>query len=181
MTTDADLLLVIDVQNGFINSKSEHVVEPIASFVKQWLESGKTAILTRFINDPGSQWERLIHWTKLRRPPEINLHPQLLSAIEDSNLAHIIDKRSYSSLTPEVIKFIKHNKPRKIFICGIATGECVLETAVDLFEEGQTPFVLTDLCASNSGKKMHSAGLLLLGHLIGRDQLGSSDNLDIFC
>ncbi len=179
--TDTDLLLVIDVQNGFVNSKSEHVVEPIANVVEKWLKAGKPMILTRFINDPGSQWERLIHWPRLRESPEIDLHPQIISAIKGSKFAYVIDKRSYSSLTPEVIEILNRYKPKRVILCGIATDGCVLKTAIDLFEQAQTPFVLTDLCASHAGEEMHSAGLLLLEHLIGKDQLGSSDNLDIFC
>lgn len=170
-----DLLIVVDVQNGFVNQNSEHVVKPIAAFLEAWLSAGNEAVLTRFINDPGSAWERLIHWTRLRTSPEIDLCPEIQSAIEGKDCVSVVDKRSYSSLIDPVNEMLVGKKPDRVLVCGIATDSCVLKTAVDLFEQGYTPLVLEDLCASHAGREVHDSGLLLISRFIGRDQIvGSS-------
>ena len=177
MKNSNEILMVVDVQNGFVNEKSEHVVDPIASFLDQWLSGGKEAVLTRFINDPGSAWERLIHWTRLRTSPEIDLHPKIQSAIAGKQHASVVDKRTYSSLIDPVFELLERNKPERVLVCGIATESCVLKTAVDLFESGYTPVVLEDLCASHAGPKIHESGLLIISRFIGRDQIVNSSSV----
>lgn len=171
MSTGDDLLLVIDVQNGFVNARSAGVVEPLRLFVSRWLSLHRPAVFTRFINPPGSQWERLLHWTRLRESPETDLHPSVASLVEMSDYAHVVDKYSYSSLNEEVHALIEKRQPNRLLICGIATDGCVLKTAVDAFEEGFIPLVLSDLCASHAGNEVHEAGLLLLRRFIGHDQV----------
>jgi nicotinamidase-related amidase len=169
------ILLVIDVQNGFVNERSAHVVGPIAAFLSAWLATGRQVVLTRFNNPPGSAWERLIHWTRLRTSPEIDLDPKIQKAIAGHQNARVIDKESYTSLTSDFRSLLKEHATQEVFVCGIATDGCVLKTSVDLFETGITPYVLSDLCASHAGDEVHRAGLLLLGRFIGRDQVITSD------
>lgn len=171
-----DLLLVIDVQNGFVNDSTRGIVEPIGHFIKQWLatDGNRKVVLTRFLNPPGSAWERLIHWTRLRESPDIDLAPRISEIAQQNPHTLVADKQSYTSLTDQVRDLIRSYRPRRVLICGIATDGCVLKTAVDLFEAGETPVVLRDLCASHAGAAVHEAGLLLLGRFIGRDQLVDS-------
>jgi nicotinamidase-related amidase len=51
----------------------------------------------------------------------------------------------------------------------------VLKTAVDAFEKGFRPVVITDACASNLGADMHAKGLDVLEVLIGRKQLSTAE------
>lgn len=172
-----DTLIVVDVQNGFINDRSRHVVDPIVRFVEGWLSGGRRVIATRFINPVGSQWESLIHWTRLREAPEIDLVPQLLEAMGDGESVRVIDKFTYSSLTDDVLDSIGPPNGQRVLVCGIATDGCVLKTAVDLFERGYTPIVLEDLCSSHAGNEVHAAGLLLINRFIGSDQVICSAEL----
>lgn len=170
--TGNDLLLVIDVQNGSVNPHSKHIVEPLCTFVEKWLAQGNQAIFTRFINDPDSQWEKLMHWSRVRIEPEISLVPRLAEmAISTNKQVTIVDKHSYSSLTPEVKSIITRSASSRILLCGIATDACVLKTAVDLFEARRTPLVLVDLCASEAGAIAHRAGLIVIERLIGAEQM----------
>jgi nicotinamidase-related amidase len=166
-------LVVIDVQNGFVNPRSEHVVSPIAEFMRRWADAGGPVIATRFHNPPGSSWERLIHWKRLRESPEVDLKAEVEASLAAvSGIA--CDKTSYTSLTPEVEELLAGQS--QVFLCGIATDGCVLKTAVDLFETGRTPYVIRDLCASHAGQEVHEAGLLLLSRFIGSDQIIGSDS-----
>ena len=62
-----------------------------------------------------------------------------------------------------------------MFICGIDTDCCVLTTAVNLFEVGIRPIVLTQYCASNGGESSHQAALTCMGRLIGSHHLVSNE------
>lgn len=169
------ILLVVDVQNGFVNPQSIHVVDPIAAFVEKWLDHGNRVIFTRFINGEDSQWESLMHWTRLRTSPETDLSPRLaeISALAPE-LAAVVEKRTYSSLTPGVMDAITNEDPSQVLVCGTATDACVLKTAVDLFEAGCTPLVVEDLCASDAGLATHRAGLMVIKRLIGAEQITTS-------
>jgi len=174
---EQDLLIVVDVQNGFVNANSEHVVKPIFNFAQRWIDGGGEVIATKFINQVGGPWETLIHWTRLQGSPETDLHPTVRPLFESSERCHVIEKTTYSSINDEVLKFLSGRVIRNIYICGIATDGCVLKTAVDVFEKRITPIVLTDLCASHAGQEIHEAGLLLTGRFIGRDQLVHSQTV----
>ena len=63
---------------------------------------------------------------------------------------------------------------QNLVICGIATESCVCKTAVDAFERGFTPWVLTDAIARHAGPAVHGAGLLVISRFIGARQLVAS-------
>lgn len=170
-------LIVVDVQNGFVNGRSEHVLVPLSKLLERWQAEGeRTLFFTRFHNHPGSAWERLIKWHRLREEPETDLHPALSRFIGDSL---VIDKDSYTSLTPEVRKVLAAKNIETLVIAGIATDGCVLKTAVDAFEAGFTPIVLVDCSASHAGNEIHQMGLTLIGRFIGQAQIVSSSELDL--
>lgn len=177
VTATHDLLLVVDVQNGFVNEKSQAVVEPLRQFVTGWVSLDRPVVFTRFINPPGSQWERLLHWTRLRDAPETDLHSSIAEIARRGEQSLIIDKCSYTSLNEEMLQVIAKWQPDRLLICGIATDGCVLKSAVDAFELGLTPIVLADLCASHAGEEVHQAGLLLLRRFIGHEQVILSSSL----
>lgn len=73
--------------------------------------------------------------------------------------------------------------PKHVFICGADTDCCVLKTATDIFEQGLMPIVLTEYCDSNAGPKLHEAGLLVMGRLIGKvcivsDKITSKEDIN---
>jgi nicotinamidase-related amidase len=76
-------------------------------------------------------------------------------------------------LTPELENYLREQQVERLVLCGIATDGCVLKSAVDAFERGIEPVVVTDACASHGGSEIHEAGLLLLGRFIGAGQLKS--------
>jgi nicotinamidase-related amidase len=159
-------LVVVDVQNGFIDSKTEHVVPRVVELVAAARASNVAVVFTRFRNTPGSAYQRLIGWDRLRDSPEIDIVPALAPFAD-----RVVDKNYYSALTPGCKALIAANGWQTLFICGVATDACVLKTAVDAFEHGLTPVVVHDACASNGGSSLHEAGLAVLARLIGRRQI----------
>jgi len=172
MTPETTLLVVVDMQNGFLNERSRHVVPRVVGVVDAWRHLGGEVIFTRFLNAPGSPFERLIHWSRLQGPPDTGITSELRPYVDGA--AGVIDKPYYTLLTPTGIEVVREEGWRDLVFCGVATDGCVLKSAVDAFELGYTPWVLTDACASHAGAEVHEAGLTLLRRFIGRGQLVDS-------
>jgi nicotinamidase-related amidase len=168
------VLVVVDVQNGFITPHSAPVVPVIADLARRWQDAGGAVIFTRYFNYPGSPYERLIGWHALQAAPETDLADEVAQLAEHP-AAVVADKTAYSALTPEVLSLLAREGFTDLLICGIATDGCVLKTALDAFEAGYTPWVLSDACASNASSvppaEVHAAALALLSRLIGAGQL----------
>ena len=165
----APLLLVVDVQRGFVNESSSAALPAIVDLVNRWQELGGRVVATRFRNSPGSQWVRLLDWPKFIDSSDY----ELVDELDDADLT-VVDKYSYTSLTDEVADLLP-DPPSPVFVCGIDTDICVTKTAVDLFERGNRPVVITDACASHAGPEAHAAGLATLRRFIGRRQLLTCD------
>lgn len=175
-----DLLVVVDVQNGFVNGESRHIVQPLVMFLNTWLHSGRPAVVTRFFNPPNSKWDDLLDWHDLRQSPDTDLVSELTAVIAPFTPSQVLvsDKTSYTALTSEVAAHVARLDATNIFVCGIATEACVLKTAVDVFEhEDLRPFIVTDLCASTAGEAVHDAGLMIAEGYIGPAQFTRSEFL----
>lgn len=168
------LLLVVDVQNGFVTADSAPVVPVIAELAARWLDAGGPAIFTRYFNYPGSPYERLVHWYSLHESPETDLTGEVADLAEHP-MAAVADKSVYSALTDEVRQMLAGGGCTDVLVCGIATDGCVLKTVLDLFEAGLVPWVITDACASNASRvdpaEVHRSALMLMGRLVGAGQL----------
>ena len=168
-------LVVIDVQNGFVNAGSAHVVPVVADLAARWADAGGAVVLTRYRNHPGSPFERLIGWTRLQDEAEIELVPEL-AAVADR--AVVANKTGYTALTPQVAALAAEHGWTDLFLCGIDTASCVLITAAAVFEAGLTPWVVADACASNATsvppEEAHAAGLMLIRRLVGAGQVITS-------
>ena len=162
----SSLLLVVDVQNGFINEHTEHVVAPVNALMAAFRRRNTPIALTRFVNTPGSGYARWIGWTRFMQAPENALHAGV-----DAGDAPVFVKHGYTAFTEDFTRFVVEHAVERLVLCGIATDGCVLKTAVDAFERGIEPLVVRDACASHAGREVHDAGLLLLGRFIGTRQI----------
>ncbi|MGW4720657.1 isochorismatase family cysteine hydrolase [Nocardia sp. NPDC004260] len=172
------LLMVIDVQNGFLVPSSQHVVPAVARLIEWWLAAHAPVVLTRFLNDYGSPFERLVDYHAMRGSPDTNLAPELAGYADDDRV-HVIDKTTYTALTAPVRELVTRSGVTQVYLCGIATEACVSLTAFSVFDAGLTPWVVTDACASNASgrcpEKVHTEAVRRLGHLIGANQLLDSE------
>lgn len=164
------VLVIIDVQHGFVRPASMHVVPGIQDLASRWSHAGGAVVLTRYLNHAGSAFERLIGWSGMMPgTPDVELVPELTDAAKTA--VAVVEKHTYSSLTEEVRNLIAEHGWTDLYLCGIATESCVLKTAVDAFEDALTPWIITDLSASHAGEETHQAGLLVASRFIGRGQL----------
>jgi nicotinamidase-related amidase len=175
MDFSRSVLVVIDMQNGFVSDKSAPIVEPVTRVAQRWMDAGRPAVFTRFINSPGSPFERLIGWTRMQSAPETDLVTSI-APLAAKGLA-VIDKPIYSMFTTEGTDLVKQHGWTDIVVVGIATESCVLKTATDAFERDLTPWIVRDAVYSHAGAEAHEAGLLVAGRFIGSRQLIQADAL----
>jgi len=177
MKPDKTVLVVVDVQNGFVGSRSRHVVPVIVDLVRRWQARGGSTIFSRYLNYAGSPYERLIGWTRMRSAPETDLIMELQPYAERA--AAVVDKTIYSLFNDQGSDVLARGGWTDLLICGIATESCVCKTAVDAFERNLTPWVLADACASHAGTVTHEAGLVVTSRFIGKRQLISTSDLPL--
>ncbi|MEV6009175.1 isochorismatase family cysteine hydrolase [Streptomyces sp. NPDC051976] len=175
MDIDNAALIVIDMQNGFTNHDSRHVIPVIADLASRWSAARRPVVFTRYHNYPDSPFERFFDWTRLQHSPETDIVPEL-SALAAASHA-VLDKFGYSLFTEEAAELVREAGWTDLVFCGIATESCVLKSAADAFERGHAPWIITDASASDAGPTVHDAGLLVARRLIGRRQLVTSDHV----
>ncbi|MFF1358784.1 isochorismatase family cysteine hydrolase [Streptomyces sp. NPDC058297] len=174
-------LFVIDVQNGFVNDRSRHVVPVIADLIDRWETAGGPVLFSRYFNHPDSPFVRLLGWTALQDTPETDIVPELTEpAARAATAGLIVDKVTYSAFTPETLADFARRGWTDAILCGIATDSCVLKTAADAFEAGITPWIVTDACASEAGPDVHQAGLTVARRLIGSRHLVTTQDVADF-
>ncbi len=150
------------------------MIPAVVELVKRWHTMGGRAVYSRYFNHQGSVFERLMDWKHVYAPPDTDLVPELATHADRSR---VVDKDTYSALTPEFAGLAQRDGVTDLVICGIDTDLCVLKTALDAFELGLTPWVVTDASASTGGPRAHEAGLVVLGRGIGDHHLITSGEL----
>jgi nicotinamidase-related amidase len=174
MTSGRPVLVVTDMQNGFVREQSAHIVPVVVDLVRRWQAAGGDTLFTRYLNYPGSPFERFFGWKRLQSSPDIDLVSELHPYV-DKGAA--LDKRIYSPFTAEGVALFEQHEWKEFYFCGIATESCVLKGAVDAFERNYTPWLLADASASHAGIEAHEAGLLVARRFIGPRQVISKSDI----
>ena len=162
---EKSLLLVVDLQECFIN---DHTKE-IPTKIKQYLVKNKNnfdfVAFTKFVNKPGSNFVKLLGWRECLAPKGCEIAKELLGFVNKKNT---FEKQAYSAFkSKKLLSFIKKNKIRKIFICGLNTDACILATAFEGFDLGFETRVLKPLCGTMWGPRDYNDLMLkVLGHKI---------------
>jgi nicotinamidase-related amidase len=164
------VLVVIDVQNGFVREESAYVVPRIVNLVDRWQAAGGDTLFTRYINYAGSPFERLIGWSECMTSPQIDIVPELLPYADRATA--VVDKKGYGLLAdPAAAALVAERGWTDLYICGIATESCVLATALGAFEADLTPWLIEDASATHAGRVAHEAGILVAQRFIGEGQI----------
>lgn len=166
------VLVVVDVQEGFTNQHTEHVIPTIVKIVEECSERRLPIVFTKFHNCLNSPFERLLAWYQVREEPETDFHRDLVK------FAHtVIEKSGYSAFTGEFSLMRETAGWETILICGMSTESCILTSAVGAFEQGVRPIVVSDACASNQGSLMHENAIEILKILVGKHQIMTAGEL----
>lgn len=176
MTEINPVLVVADVQNGFVTEHSRHVVPVIEQLTRDWLDAGRDVVFTRYLNYDDSPFETIMGWSKLKSSPEIDIVDELRELSQRATA--VLDKRFYTLFNDEGTSLARKRGWTDMFVCGIDTEVCVLKTAVDAFEQGIRAWLLVDASASHSGQPAHEAGVLVGQKMIGRRQTITTGEID---
>ena len=156
------LLLVIDLQNSFINENTKNVPNNISNLIIK--NKFNYIAFTKFVNDIHSQFYKILGYKGC-----INAFDRRI--VIDTKNNKIFEKRIYTAFNQELVQFIKANNISIIYLCGIDTDACVLKTAIDLFENNYNVKVIEDCSMSHSGKEFHEYAIKMLEKLIGKQNV----------
>jgi len=156
------LLLVIDVQNDFVNENTKEYVNKIQSLVNS--NNYENVAFTKFINTEDSLWCKKLNYrgcmTKVGQ-----------DIVIDTKNYKVFEKIIYSALNEELKEYIVDKGIKEIYLCGFDTDACVQKTAIDLFESGYDVYVLKDYCMTHCGFEIHNMAIDNLKRLIGRSSI----------
>ena len=159
-------LIVVDVQQGFINDFTRHVPERVARLVRR---GGFDPVLfTRFVNTPESPYHTLLDWHECEHEPDTSLVPELVEFLRPGC---DFPKFGVAGMPETLANCLRERKIESAALVGIDTDMCVLKVAMDAFDMGIKPTILVDCCASTGGLQAHLAGLAILSRNIGPFQL----------
>lgn len=159
---ETSLLLVIDVQNNFINKHTKNIPNRINKLIKD--NKFNYVVFTKFINNKSSNFYKILNYKGCIEENDKEI-------VIDTKNNKILEKRTYTALNKELIDYIEKNKINTIYLCGIDTDACVLKTAIDLFESNYNVKVIENCCMSHSGKKYHKHAIEMLKKLIGKENI----------
>lgn len=162
----AGVLLVVDVQRGFLNPFTEHV----PGRIRRLLTRGEhdPVLFTRFVNTADGPYRRFLDWHECAESPATDLAPELA---EFEAPDRVFEKPGYTGVSEALATRLRQMAPEAATLVGIDTDMCVLKVAMDVFDLGIRPIVLVDCCASTAGLQAHLAGLAVLARNIGAEQL----------
>jgi nicotinamidase-related amidase len=168
------VLIVVDVQEGFVTPETTATVPLVAAHVRERRGHYAGVLATRFINEPGSLYETERDWHELMPGPTTRLLP----AVED-HADVVLTKHGLAPHHDELLAALRRLEVDRVELCGFDTDQCVLATALQLWDCGIAPRVLAPLCSSSGGQEMHLAGLAMLRRAIGDRNVTDEDGRPI--
>jgi nicotinamidase-related amidase len=152
-------LLVIDVQQGFINEQLKDLPIKIKEFVSA--HKFDYIIFFKFLNKQGSNWTKILNWNEMMNLEEASIAPELKQLTNKVNV--FIKQASFSIFDNNKFQsFLDNNKIEDLYICGIDTHACVFVSAMDAFAKNYRVKVIEDLCGSSHGEKYHNMAIEIL-------------------
>jgi nicotinamidase-related amidase len=159
---DNNLLLIIDLQNEFINENTNNSINEI----KELINSNKynNIISTKFINSNKNPTCKILNWNGC-------LSEESRKICINTDDYKIFDKETYSAYNNDLIKYLNDNRIDSIYLCGIDIECCVLITALNLFENGYNVYVLKDYSYCTNGIERKNNAIEILKRNIGKDRV----------
>ena len=155
---EKNALVIIDVQNYFVNEHTRTIPGKIARFISN--HKFDFVLFTKFVNHEGSNYFKLLNWKKCLGSPDIDIHKTLKKFVKVSN---IFEKTSYSVFrSKRFVGFLRKNQIKKLYLCGTDIDACVLASAFDAFDLGYEMEVLIRLSLSHSGRRLDKAALEII-------------------
>ena len=101
-------LIVVDVQNYFINVHTKGLPERIQRFIVKNRDTFDYILFTKFVNMRNSNFIKMLKWYKCFKSPEIDIHDSLLEFTHKDN---VFVKHGFSAFKSQhFVRFLKRNK-----------------------------------------------------------------------
>lgn len=155
------IILLVDIQEGYMNDELRSLPRDIEKHIKNY--EYDLVIATRFINKNDSLHKADIN---IREMTVFSSKAKLVEPIEKIS-DFVLMKSTYTSLTEDVAKLLEKNEVKQVYLAGLNTETSILATALDLFDKGIKPVVLSHLCNTTNGKKINDAALEILRIAVG--------------
>ena len=159
----SDLLIIIDMQEGFRCKLLEKIIPNIKNLIKVF--NGKI-VFSSFENQNKSAFENLLKWKKFQRKKE-----KVLLVEFHKYKFPVFWHNSYTVLNNNIFNYIKKNGFNTLYLGGIYTDVCIIKTAMDCFDLGLKIKVIADCCISLHSQKHHNIAIDSIGHIIGKKNL----------
>lgn len=157
------VILLIDIQESYMNNELKELPSNIETYLKQ--EHYDIVIATRFINKNDGLHHNNCY---IKQMTVFNPKAKLVDTIEKI-ADFVLMKSTYTSYTQDVQKLISKNEIKEVYLAGVNTETNILSTAFDLFDKGIKPIVISNLCGSVNGERIHHQALEILKLSMGED------------
>lgn len=155
------VILLVDIQEGYMNDELRTLPKNIEKHVKNY--DYDLVIATRLINKNDSLHQTDIY---IKDMTVFSSKAKLVDPI-DKIADFVLMKSTYTSYTPDVAKLLEKKEVKQVYLAGLNTETSILATALDLFDKGIKPIILSHLCHSTHGKSINDAALEILRIAIG--------------
>ena len=155
------IILLVDIQEGYMNEELRNLPKDIEKHVKNY--DYDLVIATRFINKNDSLHQSDIH---IKDMTVFSSKAKLVAPI-DKIADFVLMKSTYTSYTADVANLLEKKDVKQVYIAGLNTETSILATALDLFDKGIKPVILSHLCNTTNGKRINEAALEILRIAVG--------------
>lgn len=153
----SSVLIVVDVQNGFINDVTQHIPGRVEQIIAQF----DTVFVTQFVNPIGSPYRT----NGVFHDMTPGSHDTDFAFDFPSDEVLIVRKCTYGCAG--LISSLRDLDIRELFICGLDTEACIYAIALQCFDAGITPKIIGSHCASSTGDDSHTNAILQISRMIG--------------
>src|ERR1700722_12396449 len=129
---ETKVLIIVDVQPGFLNKGNEYIIKNIQSLIKKvpyyfYIESV-------FHAEKGSLWDLQTNWI-LPKDENFKTVDEVVDALSGKEYLHI-EKQTKSVFkgSPNLHKELQKRKIKEGHIVGLDVNDCVLATAYEAFD-----------------------------------------------
>lgn len=158
-------LIVIDVQKGFVNSRTKKIIGNIKNYIKKHSKNYEVVVYTKYYNHKSSNFVKHLDWHGFMDKKQTDFVDEI---VEFTNNKNVFIKDTYGSFVDnKLMNFLKKHKIQQVELAGFDTENCVLTFARDAFDRGFSVVVYKDLTASHSMPKLHRAALEIIENNIG--------------
>lgn len=162
-------LLILDLEKAFMNGYTDDLPNKIEDYVASTYYDN--IVVGKFVNYLDSIFVKRLGNNQCLEKEDCVLNIHL------SKPYVVMERTAYTMYTEELDSYLRENKIKYVYLCGLDTDRSVYKTALDLLERGYYVYVIKSLCRSSAGTRYHDMGIGLLERQIGKDyviQLGES-------